>query len=376
MAGAKAASEEKAEQELPPHAAGREVLSYVQRLEKEADEDFAAVHGIDPEKEKIDDDKKGVEGSEKKAEGEEPEKVVDKEPEDKQPEGKDKVAEGDGKVAEGDDDLTKGLSTENAQKRISSAQSKMHDSNARATTAEGERDRLKEQNEALQKKLDTVPEAQAAAEPGKEPEKKVASKADEEDDLKASMEELNQEYPEIAKPMLKMMARQEIENKKLSDQVATLVEKEETRTAEAVTVKENTHVKAISDAHKDYKEISEEPLLDDWIESLPAIERAGARAIKKAGSSTEVIELLTSFKKANGYELPADSKEDIPAKKSNSKIEKAKAKANPSFNKSKDVNIQDGQVEFTRQEIDAMSPAEFAEKEPAIDLAMSKGLVR
>lgn len=369
MAGGKTAPE-KVEQEVPPNAAGREVLSYVQQLEKEADEDFAAAHGVDPEAEETDDDKKSVEEGDKKVESEEPEKVVDKEPEDKGLEGKDKVAEGD-------DDLTKGLNTENATLRIKAAQNKMHDSNTRAKTAEEEAGKLKTERDSLLKKLEEKPSLPAAKteEAGKEPEAKDAPKTND-DELQASLDDLAQEYPEIAKPMLKMMARQDVENKALRDQVSVLQESEKTRVAEAKTEKTSSHLSAIASAHSDYKEISEEPLLDEWINGLPEVEKAGAQAIRKDGTTQAVIELLTMFKRANGYELPAKSKDDIPEKKGNPKIEKAKAKANPSFNKSKDVNIQDGQVEFTRQEIDAMSPAEFAEKEPAIDLAMSKGLVR
>lgn len=369
MAGARV-TPEKTEQEVPPHEAGREILSYVQQQEKEADELFAEAHGVEPEGKETDDDKTGDKEAEKEAEGEEPEKTDDKEAKDKDPESKDKVADTD-------DDLTKGLNVDNADKRISAAQNKMHDSNARAKTAEGERDRLKEQNEELVRKLDTKETAPAAKaeEAGSEPASKEAPKSDD-DELQKSLDDLSQEYPEIAKPMLKMMARQEVENKKLTEKVSNLEKAEETRTADAVTEKKNDHLTAIKDAHSDFQEISEEPLLDEWIDGLPAIERAGAQAIRKNGSTGDVISLLTMFKKANGYELPADASKDAPEKKSNSKIEKAKAAGNPSFNKSKDVNIKDGQVAFTRQQIDAMSPQEFAKNEPAIDEAMSKGLVR
>ncbi len=365
MAGAKTAPE-KTEQELPPHAAGREVLSYVQQQEKEADEAFAEAHGVDPEKE-TDDDKEGVEEVEKKAESEEPEKTDDKETKDKEPESKDKVADGD--------DLTKGLNVENADKRISAAQNKMHDSNARAKTAEEQSSKLQEENEALLKKLEEKPSAPAAKteEPGKEAETKEAPKA-KDDELQQSLDELSQEYPEIAKPMLKMMARQEVENKRLTEKVDNLEAKEVKREADVKTEKLNGHLTAISAVHKDFKEISEEPLLDEWIEGLPVMERAGAQAIRKGGSTDDVIELLTTFKKANGYELPAEKKEDTPEKKGNSKLEKAKKASNPSFNKSKDVNLKDGMVgKFTAKGIGAMTQQEYNAVEPEIDEWMAAG---
>lgn len=365
MAGAKVAPG-KTEQEVPPHEAGKEVLSYVQREEAEADAIFNEVHGIDQEEEGTGEGEKAAEEGEKKTESQEPEKADDKEAADKEPESKGKEAL--------PEDLIKGLSTENANRRISAAQTKMIESNTRANTAEGQVDKLTEERDTLLKKLEEKGTAPAATITEKADEvKKVEEPKD--DELQASLDELALEYPEIAKPMLKMMARQEVENKRLTEKVTLLEEKEETRTADAKTEKQNDHITAISNAHPDFETISNEPLLDTWIDSLPAVEKAGAQAIRKSGTTTDVIDLLTMFKKANGYEIPADSKEESPAKKSNSKLDKAKKAANPSFNKSKDVNIQDGQAVFTRQQIDAMSPQEFAENEPAIDAAMAKGLV-
>lgn len=369
MAGAKTAPDPTKEQEVPPHEAGREVLSYVQQQEKEADDAYAAAQGIDPEEEA--DDKKDEQEAEKNAEAE---KTDDKEVEDKGLETKDKVAKDD-KGDKGDEDLTKGLSTENAQKRIAAAQKQMHSSNQRAASAEGERDRLKEDNEALQEQIKAGGSTLEKEADQSEAKKGEAVKVDD-DELQKILTDLDQEYPEIAKPMLKMMAKQEAENNILKGQVAELQEGEKTRVAEAKTVKANTHVAAIAAAHSDYEEISNEPLLDQWIEELDPIQRAGARAIRKGGSTEDVIALLTNFKQSNGYEVTADSKKDTSEKKSNSKLDRAKQAANPSFNKSKDVNIQDGQTLFTRQQIDAMSPEEFAKNEPAIDAAMAKRLVR
>lgn len=374
MAGEKSAVKE-VEQEVPANAAGREVLEYVNQQEKEADEAFAAAQGIDPEKEaeagKETDEEADEETGIGKSQAPDDKEVKDKEVKDKEPETKDKVAEGD-KAA---DDLTTGLNTENAQKRIAAAQKQMHSSNQRAVSAEGERDRLQEENEALQAQIKTgalTPEKKAGQVEAKKDE---AVKVDD-DELTKSLSELEQEYPEIAKPMLKMMAKQDAENKALTVKLDTLEQSEVTRVAEAKTVKTNTHVAAIAAAHSDYEEISNEPLLDQWIEELDPIQRAGARSIRKGGSTEDVIALLTKFKLVNGYEVTADSQKDTSKNKGNSKLDKAKKAANPSFNKSKDVNINDGQVLFTREQIDAMSPQEFAENEPAIDAAMAKGLVR
>lgn len=373
MAGAKVV-DKNVKEELPPHEAGREVLSYVQQQENEADEIFNEAHGIETPEEK---EKPAAGKEEKPAEtepGKEEKEAGAKEPEKKEPE----ASKEEKKEPELEADLTKGLNTDNASKRITAAQSKMHDSNKRANTAEGETERLKTENEDLLKKLEEK-SAEAPAKPGvtagadKEEKKEQPS----DDELQASLVELEQEYPEIAKPMLKMMAKQNAENKKLEEKVEALTVKDKARDEEVKSTKENAHYIAIAEVHADFDEISKEPLLDEWIDGLPAIEKAGARAIKKNGSTQDVIELLTSFKKANGYDLPAkEEKEETPAKTGNSKIKKAKEAANPSFNKSKDVNLKDGEVLFTRQHINNMTQEEYNKNEPAIDDAMSKGLIR
>ena len=96
MAGAKVAND-KTEQEVPPNEAGREVLSYVQREEAEADAIFNEANGIeeDPEKKEAGDDKESDKEAEKEAEDKESEKTDDKEPKDKEPEAKDKTVEDD-----------------------------------------------------------------------------------------------------------------------------------------------------------------------------------------------------------------------------------------------------------------------------------------
>ena len=85
--------------------------------------------------------------------------------------------------------------------------------------------------------------------------------------------------------------------------------------------------------------------------------------------------MLTSFKKANGYELPAEPSDKDKKKDGNSKLAKAKKAGNPSFKKAKDVNMKDAQPLFTQRGIDAMSQKEYEDQEDAIDDAMSKGLI-
>ncbi len=327
--------------------ANQEVLDYVNSEEAEADKIFNEINNPegDPEKE-------AEEESEKKAEKKE-------EPETEKPE---------------KEDLTKDLTVENASKRISAAQTKMIDSNTRANTAEAEVVRLKEEKEALSQKLEAREvETATKGEPAKKEEEKPAAS---EDDLQSSLDELSAEYPEIAKPMLKMMAKTEAENKALRERLDKVDKREETREQEKVKSENDSHFNTIEKAHEDYSEISKEPLLDEWINSLPVMEKLGAQAIRKDGSAKDVIELLTSFKKANGYKIPGETKEDTtPKSKADTKLKKAKGLTTPTFNKTKDVNIQDKQIKFTQEQIRNMSDKEWAEREAEVDEALAEGLV-
>ncbi len=344
--------EKKAEEETKTAVldeANQEVADYVNSEEAEADRLFAEMNK-DPNTEEP--KKKETEAKKEAA------------PEAKKEEPKKEEAE----------DLTKDLTVENAEKRITATQKAMHTSNERASTAEKENARLKEENEALAKKLEEKPVGLPAQEgdTNKAEEKPAAS----EDELQKSLDELKAEYPEIAAPMLKMMAKQEAENKTLKDRLDAQDKKEIDREQKAAEDDKNSHVNAIAEVHSDYNEVSAEPLFNDWIQGLPTMERIGAEAVRKDGSAKDVIELLTSFKKANGYKLPGETTEKTTQKsKSDSKLDKAKGLATPTFNKTKDVNIQDKKIKFTQEQIHNMSPAEFEKMEPEIDKALQEGLV-
>jgi hypothetical protein len=271
-----------------------------------------------------------------------------------------------------EEDLTKDLTVENADKRITSAQKKMHDSNKRAKDAETNASNLATENADLRKLID---EKATTADAGDPVTKQAELPNQTEEEVDADLENLRKEYPEIAEPMIKMMQKQKASNDVLQDRLDKQEEREKQRDIDAKVTEDNAHYKEISDIHPDFEELSQEPLLDDWIEGLPAMERMGATAIRKDGTTKDVIELLTSFKKANGYKLPAENgtKETT---KANSKLEKAKSLSTPQFKKAKETNLEDNKIRFTRQQIAKMTDAEWKENEPAIDEAMALGLVR
>jgi hypothetical protein len=273
-----------------------------------------------------------------------------------------------------DEDLTKDLTVENATKRISAAQNKMHTSNKSAKDAVDELSRLQKENEGLKllvdQKVTEEPKAAKKEEQGAE----VVPQTDTEMD--ADLENLRKEYPEIAEPMIKMMQKQNAQNVELQNRLSKQEERETKREEEAKVNKENSHYNAIEDVHPDFNEISQEPLLDEWISGLDPVERVGAESIRSNGKTKDVISLLTKFKKANGYKLPGDGKQDAKTTPADSKLAKAKKLQTPQFHKSKELNTDDNPVMFTQEQMHKWTEKEWAENEEAVNEAMRNRQVR
>ena len=340
-------------------SANQEVIDFAIAEDKEADRIFWEHQGLQADgKTPLDEEAPAEETEEVKAEAKE-------EPKD---EGK-PVAEVVKDEPKSEDDLTVDLTVENADKRISSAQKKMHESNKTAKDAVDETAKLRKENEDLRKMMDDkVTEAPIKAEAGAVAEAPQQTEAEVDEDL----EKLRSEYPEIAEPMIKMMQRQKAENTELKSRLDKQDERNKQSDATAKETEDNLHYNAISEVHPDFNEISQEPLLDDWINDLDPVERAGARAIRKGGETGDVIALLTKFKKANGYKVPGETPKATPK----TKLEKAKKHVTPQFNKGKEINSQDKQVLFTQEQISKWTEKEWQENEKAVDAAMAQGLVR
>jgi hypothetical protein len=114
----------------------------------------------------------------------------------------------------------------------------------------------------------------------------------------------------------------------------------------------------------------------DYVRSLTPRQKKNAIRDLQTGSAEDIIEVFDDFKKSDFNDgTEEDNKKETTAERKRKKLEAAKKIANPKFNKSKDIKSTPVKYEFTRSEIDAMSPEEWAKNEPAVDKAMSKGLV-
>jgi hypothetical protein len=340
--------EETQETEVKLDAANQEVLDYVAGEEAEADRILAEALGKEPEKK------------------EEPAKMTVEDPATGLPQKKEEEVVAPAKVEEKppvkkeEEDPTKDLTVENAAARIKATRTKMMESNKTANDAQALSEKLEKENAELRALVDkkaTGVEEVAGLEKKEDPPEPT--------ELDKSLENLQKEYPELAEPLVQILNQNQAENKLLRDKLDSLETKEVERADLSAKEVEDRHYNSIEEAHPDFEEISQEPLLDQWIEGLTPVEKAGATMIRKQGSSVEVVDLLTKFKKANGYPAPT-------TKKVNSKLAKAKQLATPSFGKTKEVNITTEEVEFTQEEIHSWSEKEWAEKEHLVDAALTK----
>jgi hypothetical protein len=356
----------KTEQEpIQLSAADQQVIAFAAKEEAEADRILAEALGKTPEGEgKTPEEEAAEQAATVKAE-------ADKEAEAKKGE-KEAVVPDDNKGLnpKTDEDLLAELTVENAKKRISAAQSKMHETNKELNnlknTSTEEATRLAKENADLRlliEQASTTPEADKA-----KAEQLPDATVETDGEIEKGIEAIKAEYPEIGEPMIQLLKRQQTQNKILTDKLNGIEDREIKREAVAKETADNAHLTAVADAHPDYMEIANEPLLDEWIGSLPVMERIGAQAIRKGGETNDVIELLTTFKKENGYTLPDKENEKTPA---DSKIEKAKKMSTPSFKKAKEVNMVNKKVKFTQEEISKWTEKEWAANEHLVDAALA-----
>lgn len=95
-------------------------------------------------------------------------------------------------------------------------------------------------------------------------------------------------------------------NAKFEQVLAPIKAQEQTTALEA-------HFKALTDANPDHNEIAAGKPLQDWIESQPSFVRDHYKAVFERGTTSQVIELVSTFKKQSGYETPAPTAPAVTA---------------------------------------------------------------
>lgn len=219
-----------------------------------------------------------------------------------------------------------------ANERIKNAQARMTKATQEAADLRKEVIALRQHNAELSSEL-------ANAQNGRDGE---------DDDLKT----LAEEYPDIAAPLLKKLAKLEQTVTQYRDQVRTN-ESQSTLTE---------HFDTIRESHPDMDDIVTSDDFVGWLErQTPVWQR-----VANDGSAHEVVELI------NRYKEVFDTQPQQPV----SKVDKARRVAEPTLPKARRPDPSSGKRIWSRQEITRMPLDEFERRSAEIDQAYLDGRVR
>ena len=242
-------------------------------------------------------------------------------------------AEQDAKPAD-DDQLT----IQNAEKRIKDAQRRM-------TKATQETASLRRENDTLRQRVTDL-----AGEVATLKTQVMAPAATD-----ADLARLTEEYPDLAKPLLGQIHRLQSELEGFKSQA------NEMRNHSQVDAQERAkfeHQNAILAVHPDAFEVAQTESFREWLDAQPSY----MRQVVEKGSSEDVVDLLNSYK-----DTLAKPKQVTQT------LEQAREIAEPKTRSTKPKP--EGRKNWSRAEIDAMSPTEYLKHELEIDQALKEGRV-
>lgn len=218
-----------------------------------------------------------------------------------------------------DDELS--IKIRQSEERVKNAQTKMH-------TATREAAELRKINQQMAERLSAL---EAKAREVEEPE----------------LKSLQEDYPDIAKPLLSKISKLE---KQLEETASTL-------NAKAEVTQLEKHFQTIRSAHPDFEDLASSEDFSGWLDRQTPV----WRQVAKAGTAEEVIELISRYK-----EVLSPSPSD-----------KARRVAEPSVPRAaKTKQSESSKKIWSREEINRLSLADYAKFEEEIDRAMLEGRIR
>lgn len=229
------------------------------------------------------------------------------------------------------------LTVKNAEKRIKDAQRRM-------TKATQEAAALRRENESLRQTVtDLKGELAKLSAVSKAPEATANDLA-----------RLQEEYPDLAKPLIA-----EIQNLR-AEQASARAQQDELRKQQQTDAQQRSaleHQEAILAVHADAFQLAEQVVFQEWLADQPSYKRT----VVEAGTAEDVIDLLNEFKSTLATPKPQPT------------LEQAREIAEPKTRSTKAKP--QGKKNWTRAEINAMSPAEYLKHEADIDRALAEGRV-
>lgn len=180
----------------------------------------------------------------------------------------------------------------------------------------------------------------------------VQAPAEQTDESDADMAGWIKEYPDFAGPIVKRLNRQQEAFRSLETQNKSLMDQNS-------AIQRDAFVQSVSSAHPDVNEVVNSDDFKGWLSRQPG----GVSQMANYGSASDVSYVLDQYK--GGTRNTPDT----------SRLDAARSAATPSVRSNKGASGVSQPKSFTREQISAMSPAEFDQNETAIDAAMAAGLV-
>jgi len=261
-----------------------------------------------------------------------------------------------------------GLTLDNARERIRNAQARMHratqeasDLRKKVASQEGELSAVRSEVSGLKQQLEALKQ---------QPPANPDTAADDVSD--AELQGIAEEYPQIAKPFIKVINALNKQLKSVSEKVVAVEGKvEETAStigegkAEAA---QKAHFDAILAVHPDAFELFKSDDFQGWLDRQPP----AFAEIMDHGTAMDVNHVFTEYKRAVGVQQGDEDQNP----KGNDRITRARAAATPNVRQVRtDPTKKPAKPTFTRKQIADMPPKEFAEREAEIDEAISEGRI-
>jgi len=172
----------------------------------------------------------------------------------------------------------------------------------------------------------------------------------------AELTKLRTEYPEFAGPIVDVLERQQ---KVISD----LRAQNDAVAASTDAVRKTTFVQAVEAAHPDMEAVVTSDDFKGWLYRQPQFVQDAI----VSGDPTGAIKILGMYKADTSGASSQPNKQAL--------LDAAKQVAAPVVGRNTQQPATEPKIQFTREQISAMSPDEFAKNEVAIDEAMAAGLI-
>ncbi len=172
----------------------------------------------------------------------------------------------------------------------------------RTRSWEGRLRKQAEENEALKRRLSELEKAKDTGTDKSDEGKKDADPEPDDSEAQKILEAFYEDFPSLKKPLEVLLKKQRKEVRaeletELTGKVDAKLKPVLTRVEEEAL---SEHIGKIAAGHSDWEAVSQSEKFDGWIKSQPSYLRKAYEGVLQDGSAEEIVDLLWTYKEANG----------------------------------------------------------------------------